>query len=49
MNEFCKCDIEKLSLIFEVIKLFVDLTIDINIYSKAKSYAIITSKVYNNI
>jgi hypothetical protein len=33
MNEFCKCDIEKLLLIFNVCKLFVDLSIDQRLYN----------------
>lgn len=32
MNEFCKCDLEKLTLIYDLIKQFVDLSIDQNMY-----------------
>jgi hypothetical protein len=31
MNEFCKCDMEKLKLIYDIIKEFVDLKIDKNL------------------
>ena len=32
MNEFCKCDMEKLKLIFNILKMFIDLKIDKNLY-----------------
>lgn len=33
MNEFCKCDMEKLKLIYDIIKNFVDLKISDNMYN----------------
>ena len=33
MNEFCKCDMEKLKLIYDIIKNFVDLKINENLYN----------------
>jgi hypothetical protein len=35
MNEFCKSDIEKLYLIYDFIKIFVDLKIDENLYNES--------------
>jgi hypothetical protein len=34
MHEFCKCDIEKLTLIWDLVKLFIDLKIDEDLYSQ---------------